>query len=1038
MICYLWGGAKGEKSTSKGTLKTGTEESIGNASNDEPQPYSDARKKDDEGVSKESGIDDQEKAKTDREKKRSIVPNVFIFSALLDGLILEDRILAAEKFFKKLIKQKLCEPTVVTYNTMIKGLCKVGNNVIAIQFLRLMDERGCKPDAYTYNNIIDSLCKDKMIDDAFKLFKEMVLKKGISPNVITYNCLIDGLCSLGRWEEASKMLQEMLDVGISPNVRTSNILVDAFCKEGKVEEAENVIDVMIKRGIVPNIVTYSTLIDGYCLRGEMIKVETIFDSMVLRDVVPNVVTYNSLLNGYCKTLKIDEAMLLFQEMNEKGLKPNVVTCSTMIQGLFRVGRCGDARKLLDEMHAKEEAHSLFHSMGECKLNSDVVVYNILIDGANKCGKVETARELLQDLTNKGLHPNARTYSVIISGLCREGLVGDAKVLFLKIEKSGCLRDNITYRVLLQGYLKNNHYDDVEMLLHEMGERCYSLDATTLSMLLDQIAGVSINSIIKSRDAIFDENRFSSIPRPKDIIPNSDESQRGDHSDDVPKAIHDEIGSIMGNDMWALSDLPPGYKPSGIDNFKARLVIQGFRRKEGIDYFDTPALIAHTTTIRLLLALAAIHNLVIHQMDVKIAFLNGDLMKKTDQNQVDKTKKFLSSRFSMKDMGELDVILDIKINRENKGIVITLSHHIEKILKKFNRKDCSPLEYSRAIGCLMYAMTSTRPDIAYVVGRLSRFTSNTSRQHWKAITRVFKYLRGTKDYGLSYVGYPSVLEGAISWAFKKQTCITGSTMEYEFVALVAAGKEAEWLRNLINEIPIWPKPIALISIRCDSASRWPKHIVSKSRITLKWGEGGFVGDFSVINDHLDVARGHGGNGGGDDRSPSHQGTQKPNLGGRKAGRLHTRQETRNLRLKKITDVHGLVPIRFEWNDKETLMPLGDHAAHWANYLGELVRELPMHCPFCRQVPAEQKAGVLAKIETQFDLKLHMESERLTMWRASDADIPRRFLRQIKMRRLASGMIPRIFPGVLKITKTRERARSYADRDPDYLLPFEIRW
>ncbi|GJY12159.1 zinc finger, CCHC-type containing protein [Tanacetum coccineum] len=59
-------------------------------------------------------------------------------------------------------------------------------------------------------------------------------------------------------------------------------------------------------------------------------------------------------------------------------------------------------------------------------------------------------------------------------------------------------------------------------------------------------------------------------------------------------------------------------------------------------------------------------------------------------------------------------------------------------------------------------------------------------------------------------------GAISWASKKQICITTSTMKYEFVALVVAGKEAEWLRNLIHEIPIWPKPIAPISIRCDSA------------------------------------------------------------------------------------------------------------------------------------------------------------------------------------------------------------------------------
>nr|GFA87104.1 zinc finger, CCHC-type [Tanacetum cinerariifolium] len=134
---------------------------------------------------------------------------------------------------------------------------------------------------------------------------------------------------------------------------------------------------------------------------------------------------------------------------------------------------------------------------------------------------------------------------------------------------------------------------------------------------------------------------------------------------------------------------------------------------------------------------------------------------------------------MKDIREADVILGIKIKHENKGIVITQSHNIEKILKKFHREDCSPVstpmdpvemlmsntgkhvdqhEYSRAIGCFMYAMMSTRPDIAYAVGRLSKLTSNHSRQHCHAITRVFKYLKGTMNYGLSYVGYPSMLEG----------------------------------------------------------------------------------------------------------------------------------------------------------------------------------------------------------------------------------------------------------------------------------------
>ncbi|GKF42293.1 hypothetical protein Tco_0125635 [Tanacetum coccineum] len=111
------------------------------------------------------------------------------------------------------------------------------------------------------------------------------------------------------------------------------------------------------------------------------------------------------------------------------------------------------------------------------------------------------------------------------------------------------------------------------------------------------------------------------------------------------------------------------------------------------------------------------------------------------------------------------------------------------------KPADKLEYLRAIGCLMYAMTSTRPDIAYTVDSnwINHVEDSFSTSGW-----VFFLGRGT-----------------ISWASKKQTCITSSIMEYEFVALAVASKEAEWLRNLIHEIPIWPKPITLISINCDS-------------------------------------------------------------------------------------------------------------------------------------------------------------------------------------------------------------------------------
>ena len=104
------------------------------------------------------------------------------------------------------------------------------------------------------------------------------------------------------------------------------------------------------------------------------------------------------------------------------------------------------------------------------------------------------------------------------------------------------------------------------------------------------------------------------------------------------AIQDEMDSIMSNHTWELVDLPKGSRPIGckwvfrkkyhsngtLNTYKARLVAKGFRQKEGVDYFDTYAPVAKTTTIRILFALASLNNLIVHQMDVKTAFLNGDL------------------------------------------------------------------------------------------------------------------------------------------------------------------------------------------------------------------------------------------------------------------------------------------------------------------------------------------------------------------------------------------------------------------------------
>ena len=108
-----------------------------------------------------------------------------------------------------------------------------------------------------------------------------------------------------------------------------------------------------------------------------------------------------------------------------------------------------------------------------------------------------------------------------------------------------------------------------------------------------------------------------------------------------EAINDEIDSLLSNGTWVLVDPPPNSKPIGCkwifrikdgNLFKARLVAKGYRQKEGVDYFDTYAHVARITSIRLLFALASIYNLCIHQMDVKTAFLNGDLNEEVYMEQ----------------------------------------------------------------------------------------------------------------------------------------------------------------------------------------------------------------------------------------------------------------------------------------------------------------------------------------------------------------------------------------------------------------------
>ncbi|GJY78443.1 zinc finger, CCHC-type containing protein, partial [Tanacetum coccineum] len=179
--------------------------------------------------------------------------------------------------------------------------------------------------------------------------------------------------------------------------------------------------------------------------------------------------------------------------------------------------------------------------------------------------------------------------------------------------------------------------------------------------------VSMNSIIESRDAIFDEERFTSIPRPRGIIqPSSSKIAQVEVEgiDDVPrpsvtrKSTRTRKAKSFGSDFQLY--LVEGTRDKTLSQREYCFIIEEDPRTLSEAMASRDAL-ARISTIRLLLALTAIHDLVIHQMDVKTAFLNGDLDVEIYMKQ---PEGFVMPRHESKIWGEAEVILGIRIKRGN--------------------------------------------------------------------------------------------------------------------------------------------------------------------------------------------------------------------------------------------------------------------------------------------------------------------------------------------------------------------------------------
>ncbi|OMO59210.1 Integrase, catalytic core [Corchorus capsularis] len=279
-----------------------------------------------------------------------------------------------------------------------------------------------------------------------------------------------------------------------------------------------------------------------------------------------------------------------------------------------------------------------------------------------------------------------------------------------------------------------------------------------------------------------------------------------------EAMQEEMDSLKKNGTYELVELPKGKMPlknkwvfklkkdgNKLVRYKARLVVKGFAQKVGIDFDEIFSPVVKMCSIRVVLGLTASLNLEIEQLDVKIAFLHGDLQEEIYMDQPE--------GFEVKGKEHMDA----------KSVSTPLANHF-KLTKKScpvsekEKDEMSVIPYSSAMGSVMYLMVCTRPNITHAVGVVSRFLSDPGKVHWEAVKWIFRYLRGTSKMCLSFGTTQTILEGftdadmagdldsrkstsgyiftfaggAISWQSKLQKCVALSTTEAEYIAAIEAG------------------------------------------------------------------------------------------------------------------------------------------------------------------------------------------------------------------------------------------------------------
>lgn len=177
-----------------------------------------------------------------------------------------------------------CEPTVDTYCTLVRGLCREGRPWEADQLMENMKERGLSPNQEIYESLLVAHCKNLEVDYALKIFDWMAIR-GYKPHLPIYKELICALCRASRVEEAQTLFESMLEKEWNNDEIVWTVFVDGLLKEGQLDICMKLLHVMEDRNYILNIQTYEILARELSKLDKSIETHQIADKLrVLRDI----------------------------------------------------------------------------------------------------------------------------------------------------------------------------------------------------------------------------------------------------------------------------------------------------------------------------------------------------------------------------------------------------------------------------------------------------------------------------------------------------------------------------------------------------------------------------------------------------------------------------------------------------------------------------------------------------------------------------------------------------------------------------------